>query len=194
MNVVITGATGKIGKALAPFLRSKGAKLFLQGSSKKEESEFEIFFVDLSTIEGIDQCIHSHLGSIDLFIHLASRFEQKPFEEVTEEDWDRGFDVDLKAAFFLAQKLAPHMKRGGSLIFMSDIYAKKPYAHRLPYCIAKAGVDALTKALARIFKDRLRVNALALSRIDTPEEMQEVLEKIWSLATEEKGSGHLVTL
>ena len=92
-------------------------------------------------------------GGLDILINMASVYVQKPFDDVRVEDWDAVLDVDLRAAFLCAHAAAPHMRAqgGGRIINFSDWVAKsgRPrYRGYVPYYVAKAGVIALTEALA----------------------------------------------
>ena len=93
------------------------------------------------------------LGRIDILLNMASVYVRRPFDELTVADWDRTPDVDLRGGFLCALAAVPHMRRqgGGRIINFSDWTARsgRPrYRGYLPYYVAKAGVIALTEALA----------------------------------------------
>jgi len=113
-------------------------------------------------------------GRIDILINMASVYRQRPFADLRAGDWNATLDVDLRAAFLCAHAAAPHMRRqgGGRIINFSDWIAKsgRPrYQGYLPYYVAKAGVIALTEALAlELASDKILVNAIAPGPILAP--------------------------
>jgi NAD(P)-dependent dehydrogenase (short-subunit alcohol dehydrogenase family) len=115
------------------------------------------------------------LGRLDVLVCLASVYRAVPFDELTVEDWDEQLDTDLRASFLCARAAVPHMRRagGGHIVNVADWTAasRRPrYRGYLPYYVAKAGVVALTEALAlELAADRILVNAVAPGPIVAPE-------------------------
>ena len=115
----------------------------------------------------------SELGRLDILINMASLYLSKPFEELTEHDWDRQLAVDLRATFLCSHAAAVQMKtRGGRIVNFADwlVASSRPrYEGYLPYYVAKAGVKALTEALAtELAADQILVNAIAPGPILAP--------------------------
>ena len=106
---------------------------------------------------------------------MASIYVSKPLDEVTVDDWNSQIAVDLTAAWLCARAAVPHMRRlrGGRIINFSDWVARsgRPrYTGYLTYYVAKAGVIALTEALAlELAADQILVNAIAPGPIVAPE-------------------------
>jgi NAD(P)-dependent dehydrogenase (short-subunit alcohol dehydrogenase family) len=104
---------------------------------------------------------------------------EKPIDQLTVEDWDRQLSVDLRASFLFSQAVAPEMRKrgGGRIINFTDwvaASARPRYAGYLPYYVAKAGVKALTEALAlELALDQILVNAIAPGPILAPPEMSQ---------------------
>ncbi|MEY4094770.1 MAG: 3-oxoacyl-[acyl-carrier-protein] reductase FabG, partial [Acidobacteriota bacterium] len=104
-------------------------------------------------------------------------YTAKPFAELTAADWDRQLAVDLRAAFLFSHAAAPAMKSlgGGRIINFADwivASARPRYPGYLPYYVAKAGVKALTEALAlELAADQILVNAIAPGPILAPPDM-----------------------
>ncbi len=127
------------------------------------------------------------LGRIDILINMASVYRSIPLDRLTVEEYDENVSVDLRAAFVCARAAVPHLRKagGGQIINFSDWLARsgRPrYAGYLPYYVAKAGVIALTEALAlELAPDRIRVNAIApgpiLAPADTTEEELGAVER-----------------
>ena len=204
MRILLTGSTGKVGQCLAHSLWSKNARLVLhtwKNEAMARALPGEVMVADFSRIEEVKRVAASAaktLSGLDAVIHAASGFEPKAFGDISEEDWHQTLDVDLKAAFFLAQEAVKHMPDGGKLIFFSDVAADRVYKNYLPYSIAKAGVNALTKGLAKILPPSFTVNAIAPYRIgegegETPPEA--VAGMVWDLLTgKKKGTGYILTV
>jgi NAD(P)-dependent dehydrogenase (short-subunit alcohol dehydrogenase family) len=106
-------------------------------------------------------------------------YSERPFAELTLEDWNGALDVDLRAAFLCSLRAVPHMraKGGGRIINFSDWVAKsgRPrYPGYLPYYVAKSAVIALTEALAlELATDNILVNAIAPGPIVPPPDLSE---------------------
>src|SRR6185503_1345994 len=105
---------------------------------------------------------------------MASVYVKHPFDALTAADWNAALDVDLRSAFLCAHAAVPHMRRqgGGRIINFSDwlpTSGRPRYLGYLPYYVAKAGVIALTEALAlELASDGIHVNAIAPGPIMAP--------------------------
>ena len=134
---------------------------------------------DLSRPDSCDRVVDetvNALGRLDVLVNMASIYVQKPFDELTVEDWDTQLAVDVRAAWLCARAAVPHMRRlrGGRIINFGDWVARsgRPrYTGYLPYYVAKASVIALTEALAlELATDQILVNAIAPGPIVAPED------------------------
>ena len=114
-------------------------------------------------------------GRLDVLVNMASRYEAKALDDLSVEDWDAQLAIELRAAWLCAKAAIPHMRglRGGRIINFADWVAasgRPRYRGYLPYYVAKAGVIALTQALAlELASDRILVNAIAPGPIVPPE-------------------------
>ena len=114
-------------------------------------------------------------GRLDVLVNMASRYEAKALDDLSIGDWDAQLSIDLRAAWLCAKAAIPHMRglRGGRIINFADWVAasgRPRYRGYLPYYVAKAGVIALTQALAlELASDRILVNAIAPGPIVPPE-------------------------
>jgi NAD(P)-dependent dehydrogenase (short-subunit alcohol dehydrogenase family) len=110
---------------------------------------------------------------------MASLYVAKPFGELSAADWDRQLAVDLRASFLFSHAAAPAMKKngGGRIINFADwvVASGRPrYPGYTPYYVAKAGVKALTEALAlELAADQILVNAIAPGPILAPPDMSQ---------------------
>ena len=151
-----------------PFEASAAAPLVLQA--------------DLSEVEAAQRVIDgtvAELGRLDILVNMASLYRPKPFDELDVDDWEDQMAVDLRAAWLCARAAVPHMRRvrGGRIVNFSDWVARsgRPrYAGYLAYYVAKAGVIALTEALAlELAPDQILVNAVAPGPIVAPENISD---------------------
>lgn len=108
-------------------------------------------------------------GRLDLLVNNASSFYPTPLASATLAAWDDLFSSNVKAPYFLSQALATELaKRRGCIINMVDIHAEKPLAEHSIYCMAKAALSMMTKALARELAPEIRVNGIAPGAILWP--------------------------
>ena len=120
------------------------------------------------------EAVVAQLGRLDVLVHMASVYRKTPLADVDAAEWDRQMNVELRAAFLLAQAVVPHMRTsgGGRIINFTDWVAasgRPRYRDYLPYYVAKAGVKALTEALAlELAPDQILVNAIAPGPILPP--------------------------
>lgn len=181
-RALITGATGKIGRAVCSELAracfdialhyhtSEDAARALADEIAKMGRTAEVFRADLSQADECSDLV-KHAGDIDAFIHCASVFERTPFGKVTAEKFDDVIATEMRPAFLLAQAVGTNMreKGGGSIVCFSDVAAEKPYANYIPYSMAKAGIDAMVKGMAKEFGPKVCINAIAPKRVTEPE-------------------------
>lgn len=113
-------------------------------------------------------------GRLDIVVNMASMYRAVPFDELEAAHWDQQLAVDLRAAFLISMAAVPHMRAagGGRIINFTDWVAasgRPRYQGFVPYYVAKAGVKALTEALAlELAGDRILVNAVAPGPIVAP--------------------------
>jgi NAD(P)-dependent dehydrogenase (short-subunit alcohol dehydrogenase family) len=184
---LITGGR-RIGLVIARELAARGVDVALSYARSQAEAEEGAGFVravgrraavlqaDLSVpaaCAALVQSAATALGRLDILINMASVYVQYPFAELTADRWNAVVDVDLRAAFLCAHAAAGHMRgRGGRIVNFSDWLSRsgRPrYQGYLPYYVAKAGVIALTEALAlELAPDNILVNAIAPGPIVAP--------------------------
>mgnify|MGYP000150213664 CR=1 FL=1 len=182
-KALITGAASGIGEAIALRFAEAGAYLYLVDINEEglkavagKVSELgvgaEVFKVDLSRKEEIDRLWDSLKGrEPDILVNNAGIYLFKDFLEVDEEFLEKVMNVNLTAVFWMCQHMIRSRKgRGGVIINIGSIEAVLPFAKGLVhYDISKAGVLALTRALAREYgKEGFRINAVVPGGIRTP--------------------------
>ena len=124
-------------------------------------------------------------GGIAVLVNNASNYFRVPFDELTETVWDLSLDTNLKAPFLLAWHIGRAMRArgGGHIINLADWAAERPYDDFLPYCVSKAGIVCLTKALAKALAPEVQVNAVAPGPVLPPEEVREAERQSYARAT-----------
>jgi len=174
---VITGAGGGIGRATAELLAKSRMKLVLLGGNnlnKLAETESLVSsytecmvipgdLTDLSFLrQGIAQAA-AHFGTIDVLINNAGAALNCSFEEVTEEQFDRLMDIDIKVPFFLTQAALPYLKQSQSatIINIASVTGHIGYPNQSVYSAAKHAMMGFTKSLANEYYDQnIRVHAI----------------------------------
>jgi len=190
---LITGGR-RIGAAVAIELARGGADIALVYRRSRAEAEETadslrglgrravLVQADLSSPESCERVVDETvdaLGRLDVLVNMASIYMSKGIDEVTVDDWNAQIAVDLTATWLCARAAVPHMRRlrGGRIINFTDWVAKsgRPrYAGYLTYYVAKAGVIALTEALAlELANDQILVNAIAPGPIVAPDSISD---------------------
>lgn len=183
-RVIVTGATSGIGKAIARAFYQAGARVAICGRKNLEAAEQEIAgedrshllacivdLSDLGQLEAFFQKTVKTFGGIDILVNNAGVQFPKPSVEVTQEDWSRTVDTNLRAYFFGAQLAAKDMlARGesGSIVNIGSVNAITVVPGQAVYAATKAGISQMTKSLAREWgKNGIRVNCVAPGSIPT---------------------------
>lgn len=184
-SVLVTGATGGIGRAVVDLMGKAGARLFLQGTREEalkslsqelaDKGVESSFFAGDLTVAGIPaQAVRaavSDMGALDVAVNCAGINRPQKSLDVTEENWDAVLDTNLKALFFICQAAGKEMlKKGhGSIINISSQAGSVALPLRAAYCSSKGGVDQLTRTLAVEWAPHgVRVNAVAPTFVETP--------------------------
>lgn len=185
---LITGGR-RIGAVVATELARKGVHVAVVYRGSRSEAEETaatlrvmgrralVIQADLQEPEACSRVVEaaaSELGRLDILVNMASVYREKALDDLRLEDWDAQMSVDLRAAWLCSHAAIAHMRRqrGGRIVNFSDWVARsgRPrYRGFLPYYVAKAGVIALTEALAlELAGDQILVNAIAPGPIVAP--------------------------
>lgn len=181
MVVIVTGASRGIGREIAKSLAKKGNKVIANYNKSKEQAQslqnenenIDIFKADVSKREEVKQMVEyviNKYGKIDVLINNAGISENKLFTDVTDEDWQKVINTNLYSAFCVTQEVVPNMIRHqqGCIINISSVWGMVGASCETVYSIAKAGIDGMTKSLAKeLGPSNIRVNSIAPGIIDT---------------------------
>ncbi|HUQ70751.1 MAG TPA: SDR family oxidoreductase [Planctomycetaceae bacterium] len=170
---VVTGGESGIGRATAVRLTRAGYRVYVGDFQLRDENrrlftslKIESRLCDVRRESDIQTLIAAAVADhnrLDVLVNNAGVGMVKPITEVTEAEWDRCLDTNLKAAFFGCKHAIPHMQRGGggSIVNVSSNAGLLPRAHDPVYSISKHALIGLTKSLALCHAgDRIRINAV----------------------------------
>jgi pteridine reductase len=109
------------------------------------------------------------LGPLAVVVNSAAVMERTPIGEVTPQEWDAIFSLNLRAPFLISQAAAPVMKaEGGAIVNIADLAAFETWPAYIPHSISKAAIVKMTSALARVLAPEIRVNAIAPGAVLLP--------------------------
>ncbi len=178
---IVTGAGSGIGRACAIALAAEGAQVALVGrrSVRLEEVAKEIgdsaisIPADVSRADEISRLINetvSHFGSLNCLVNNAGVLRIGNAEQITEEQWDHTFNLNVRALWLLSRAALPPMRKagGGSIINMASTLGLVGAPNRAAYAASKGAVVLLTKAMAIDHgRENIRVNAICPSFVET---------------------------
>lgn len=178
--ILISGASRGIGRQIAIDLSQTGYTVIAnynksEQSAKELQTQFNIdtFQADISKgteIKQLTDYVLKKYGKIDVLINNAGISQTKLFTDITDEDWNKMINTNLYSAFKLTQKCLPNMihNKSGSIINISSMWGQVGASCESLYSITKAGIDAMTKSLAKeLGPSGIRVNSIAPGFIDT---------------------------
>jgi NAD(P)-dependent dehydrogenase (short-subunit alcohol dehydrogenase family) len=183
---IVTGSARGIGLAVAERLAVEGASVLMadydieeagRAAARLSASGLKVHphkadVASRADVEAMTDAARQRFGEIDILVNNAGiAGRAAPLEEITDEDWERMMDVDLKSVYLCSQAVIAGMKsrRSGRIINVASIAGKEGNPNMIPYSTAKAGVIGLTKALAKeVAQYGIYVNAIAPAVIDTP--------------------------
>jgi len=184
---VVTGAASGIGKGIAVAFAREGANIVV--ADKVEERQAaevlagisshgrQALFVqtdvsDEQSVRLMAEAALARFGRVDILVNNAGIFNMGPLSEVTEQDFDRQFGVNVRGLVFVTQAVAARMVaqgRGGKIINLSSQAGRRGEAYVSVYCASKAAVISITQSLGlELIKHRINVNGIAPGVVDTP--------------------------
>jgi NAD(P)-dependent dehydrogenase (short-subunit alcohol dehydrogenase family) len=177
---LVTGGNSGIGLATAQRFVAEGAFVYITGRRQSElDAALQIlgsqaFAIqgDVSNLADLDRAIATikeQKGSLDVLFANAGIAEFAPVGTVTEAEYDRQFDINVKGTFFTVQKALPLLVDGAAIVLMASIVGSKGSESSTVYSATKAAIRSLARTLTTDLKSRrIRVNAVSPGPIETP--------------------------
>jgi NAD(P)-dependent dehydrogenase (short-subunit alcohol dehydrogenase family) len=202
---LVTGSAHRLGKAFALSLARQGYGLALHYNSSVSDALLTadeiralgvpvfLFHADLTQadqiqvlFETIDETLSRNSSLVSRFsvlVNSAAVMPRADARTLSTDDFDAAIDLNLRAPFLIAQQAYRRMSAGGLIVNISDIAAQKAWTGFPAYTVSKAGLDSLTKVLARSFAPRVRVNAITpglvlQSENLSPEEWERLVNRL----------------
>jgi pteridine reductase len=198
---LVTGAARRIGACIVRQLHQRGLNIILHCNSSVDEAgeiagalnqvrpaSAHVLQASLGSLEQLEkmaQQVRSITGRLCLLVNNASRFFPTHPGSTTVDEWNALMDSNLKGPYFLTQMLLPELTNaGGSIVNLLDVHANRPMKDHAVYCMAKAGLQMMTLALARDLGPAIRVNGVAPGAILWPEQetdsgyQQSILQRV----------------
>lgn len=201
--IVVTGGSRGIGAEIVKKLAGDKYRVILNYNKSEKEAKkvkedlqknninIEIFKADVSKREEVKELIDfviNKFGKIDVLINNAGISQAKLFTDLTDEDWNNMIQTNLTSVFYCTQEAIKNMisRKEGLIINISSIWGVTGSSCEVHYSVAKAGIDGMTKALAKeVGPSNIRVNSIAPGIIDTDmnkaytdEEIKDIIEDI----------------
>jgi len=182
---VITGGDSGIGRAVAIFFAKEGADVVIAYLNEHDDAketargvkrygkEALLIATDISLEENCKKIIEetiSHFGKIDILVNNAAvQYEQEDIKDITAEQLDRTFRVNIYSQFFLCKHARPHLKDGSVIINTSSITAYRGHESLMDYASTKGAIVSFTRSLSQSLVEKgIRVNAVAPGPVWTP--------------------------
>jgi NAD(P)-dependent dehydrogenase (short-subunit alcohol dehydrogenase family) len=190
---LVTGAAKRIGRSVALRLASEGADVVVNYRSSRSEADEVVAQIAAlgkravaiqgdvakkNDVIAMFAAVEKEFDRLDILVNNAGMFFPAKFEDLTEEQWDRILDTNLKSQFLCSQAAAPMLRKSGhgriiNFASLGGLLAWPAYTH---YCVSKAGVIMLTRCLARALAPEITVNAIAPGTISFPGDAPELAE------------------
>lgn len=200
-TVIVTGGSRGIGAEIVKRLaennniilnynKSEKQARQIQEELRKKERNIEIFQADVSKREEVKKLIKFALAkfkTIDVLINNAGISQTKLFLDITDEDWNHMIQQNLNSVFYCSQEVLPTMlhNKKGCIINISSIWGITGASCEVHYSVAKAGIDGMTKSLAKeLGPSNIRVNSIAPGIIDTDMNKEYTEEEIEDIKRE----------
>jgi glucose 1-dehydrogenase len=184
---LITGANSGIGRGIATRFAAEGAHVavnYLPGGNRTADAEAEVAAFETASlavpgdvskrddVEKMVQTIVAKFGRIDIVINNAGIEINKPFLQITDDEWNRVLGVNLFGSYLVSQVAARQMvaqKQPGKLIFISSVHEDIPFPGYTAYCASKGAIRMMMRNLAMEFAQyKINVNNIAPGAIATP--------------------------
>lgn len=185
---LVTGAGRRVGRAIGEGLGRAGARVAVHYHTSREGAEslvadlnrnrgdvaesqaFQADLRDARAAAELPRRVVEAMGRLDVVVNSASVMVRQPFGTVTPEEWDAVLAINLRAYFFVAQGAADALRASrGKIVNISDLSAFEAWPGYLPHSVSKAGVETLTRGLARVLAPEVCVNAVCPGPVLLPD-------------------------
>lgn len=184
---LVTGAARRVGAVIARRLHEAGYDLALHCRASRRELDaliaeleqvrpgstlaLEADLADTARLPALVDATMARFGRLDALVNNASAFFPTPLGSIDDGHWNALFDSNARGPLFLTQAAAAALRaRRGAIVNLVDIYAERPLPGYSVYCMAKAALLAMTRALARELAPEIRVNGVAPGAVMWPED------------------------
>jgi pteridine reductase len=180
--VLVTGGAVRVGAAIARAFGAAGTQVLVHYCSSAGPAEAlaaelggQAIQGDLATLDGVAD-VAAQAGAVDVLVNSAAGYAAVPFESVTAAQWDHMQALNVRAPALLTQALLPGLRAsqldgGGCVLNLGDIAGDRPAPGFVHYCVTKAAVHHLTRALALELAPAVRVNCIAPGTVLPPEDL-----------------------
>jgi NAD(P)-dependent dehydrogenase (short-subunit alcohol dehydrogenase family) len=161
---IVTGSTGGIGAEVVRLLRAEGARVVSSGRSAEGPGDHHVA-VDLTQRGGPERFVAEavgHLGGLDVLVNNVGGTDIRKLAELTDDDWQASFELNLMSAVRATGAALPHLQDGGgAIVNVSSTAAKRPSAGMPDYSVMKAALLSYSRLVADLYaKDGVRCNAV----------------------------------
>jgi NAD(P)-dependent dehydrogenase (short-subunit alcohol dehydrogenase family) len=182
---LITGGAKRLGKASALALAHAGANVavtYLSSATEAQGTRKELEKIgaralaircDVTEPKGVTDAVKqtvAELGGLDILVNNAGAYETVAFEDLTLQQWDTIFKVNVRGPFLMSKTALPHLRRKkGRIINLGSLGGLRAWASHAHYCSSKAALHMLTKSMAKALAPEIAVNCVAPGMIDLGE-------------------------
>ncbi len=180
-TLVVTGANGGIGRAIAELYHAAGANLVLTdldlaaldgfAATLGDPDRIATIKADASSADDAQKTVDlavQRFGGIDFLVPSAGIYQAKPFAEMTDTDWQRTISINLDGVFYLCKRALPALKENSSVVTIASLAAYRGAYVNAHYGATKGAMVSMTRALSRELAPKTRVNGVAPGIIETP--------------------------
>lgn len=179
---IVTGASSGIGRATAQLLAARGAQVAVIARSEEKLLELASERIlpvtgdvsDPATVERLFAAVESRFGACELLVNNAGMVDPKPLVDITFDEWELAFAVNVRSAFLTTRRALPAMLAAGrgaivNVASISGVPGTEKFPGFTSYCASKAAMISMSEALAVEVKGRgVRVNCVSPGSVDTP--------------------------
>ncbi len=197
--VLVTGGAHRVGRAISTALADAGMRVAIHYNSASSEADALVhelsargrdcraYRADLSHADAPGSLIGAvtrDFGGLDVLVNSAAVMRRTPLDQVTVDEWDAMFALNLRAPFFLSQAARPWLRAAkGSIVNLADLAAFETWPEYIPHGISKAGVVQMTRAMARALAPDVRVNAIAPGAVLLPDDWDDATRAHFAATT-----------